>query len=50
MGLTTFLRSALALAAALLLGGALIATAPTASAKSAPSTAATPAAERATDA
>lgn len=50
MGLTTFLRSALALAAALLLGGALIVTAPTASAKAAPSTASTPAAERATDA
>jgi len=49
MGLTTVIRSVLALAAALLLGGTLIAAAPTASAKATPSTASAPAAERATN-
>jgi hypothetical protein len=48
MGFTTVIRSVLALAAALLLGGTLLAAAPNASAKVAPSTASKPAAERTT--
>jgi hypothetical protein len=48
MGFSTVIRSALALVAAMLLGGTLLAAAPTASAKVAPSTASKPAAERTT--
>ena len=48
MGFSTVIRSALALVAAMLLGGTLLAAAPTASAKVAPSTASGPAAERTT--
>jgi hypothetical protein len=49
MGFTTVIRAVLALAAALLLGGTMLATAPTASAKAEPATTSKAAAERATN-